>query len=328
MQENVIEVQDLVKQFKVGGGPLKPKYEKIINGMSWHLKKGDHVAIIGQNGSGKTTLMKILAGIYLPDEGTVRVAGHDVKRELDEVLKKTSFVAPALSFLKKLSLRDILKFYGYSIGGEIEPAIKFLDDFGAGFMIDELAEVLSEGQKALLRFAIALLKDPEVMLIDEVTANLDVIKKEKLLNYLASKKDRISFIIIDHDVTTVDRLTNKLLMLKRGGTVMKLGDVNEILETIPYRYDVDVMPRRLIKKDYWDKYEQPWRGIGSHIQFICQTKKEVSELTTKLLDDKEVLSFTTSGLSIEDIYFFYLLNEDYASSEGIGRIGFEETTLF
>ncbi|MHA1683558.1 MAG: ATP-binding cassette domain-containing protein [Promethearchaeota archaeon] len=328
MVEYVVEVKDLIKKFKVGGSPFKPKYEKIINGMSWNLEKGDHVAIIGQNGSGKTTLMKVLAGIYLPDEGTVRVAGFDVEKELKSLLNKVSFVAPALSFLKKLTLRNIIRFYGKQMGKPIEPAFAFLEAFGAGFMIDELAEVLSEGQKALLRFSIALLKEPEVMLIDEVTANLDVIKKEKLLNYLSKKKDKITYIIIDHDVSTVDRLTNKLLMLKRGGTVMKLGDVNEILDTIPYRYDVDVTPRRLLDNEYWDKYDQPWRSIGSHIQFICQTTDEVSELSGKLLQDSEVLAYTTSGLSIEDIYFFYLINEDYQSSEGIGRISFDDASIF
>ncbi|MHA1847351.1 MAG: ATP-binding cassette domain-containing protein, partial [Promethearchaeota archaeon] len=294
MQDLVIEVKDLVKRFKTGGLPFKATYETIINGMSWSLEKGDHVAIIGQNGSGKTTLMKILAGIYLPDKGLVKISGYDIKKQLKKVLERVSFVAPALNFLKKLSLRSILKFYANALGKPVEPAYKFLETFEVDFMLDELLEVFSEGQKALARFAIALLKQPDVMLIDEVTANLDVIKKEKLLNYLAAQKDKITYVIIDHDVTTVDRLTNKLLMLKRGGSVMKLGDVNEILETIPYRFDIDVIPKKLLDESHWNDYDQPWRTIGSHIQFICQTSKEVLDITESLLKDDDVLSFTTS----------------------------------
>ncbi|MHA1717472.1 MAG: ATP-binding cassette domain-containing protein [Promethearchaeota archaeon] len=328
MVEYIIEVRDLVKKFQVGGSPIKRIFEKIINGMTWSLEKGDHVAIIGQNGSGKTTLMKILAGIYLPDAGIVRVAGCDVKKQLRQLLRKVSFVSPALNFLKKLSFRDILKFYAKAQGKDVEVAYKFLEEFGIDFMLDEQLEVFSEGQKALARFSIALLKEPDVMLIDEVTANLDVIRKEKLVNYLAARRDKITFVIIDHDITTVDRLTNKLLMLKRGGSVLKLGDVKEILKTIPYRFDVDVIPRRLLDDKHWEDYEQPFRQIGSHIQFLCQTEKEVNEVSAKLLKDQEVMSFQTSGLSIEDIYYFYLINEDYKSSEGIGRIGYDDATIF
>ena len=325
----VIEVEDLVKKFKLPEGNIfKPKYDVIINGMTFKVEKGDHVAIIGANGSGKTTLMKILAGIYLPDGGTVRIHGYSIKNYLSKVLERVSFVSPALSFLKKLTLRDILNFYGKAQSMDPEPGFKFVEEFGLSFMLDELLEVFSEGQKALTRFAIALLKQPEVMLIDEVTANLDVIKKEKLLNYLSAKKDKITYVIIDHDVSTVDRLTNKILMLKRGGSILKLGDVNEILKTIPYRYDVDVVPLRLMDNTYWDVYDQPYREVGSHVQFICQTAREVSRLTKKLLEDEQVISFTTSGLSIEDIYYFYLINEDYSSSQGIGRISYDNTDLF
>ncbi|MFX0099349.1 MAG: ATP-binding cassette domain-containing protein [Candidatus Hodarchaeota archaeon] len=328
MPDYVVEVKNLIKKFASGGNIIRPKYEIIINGMSWSLEKGNHVAIIGQNGSGKTTLMKILAGIYLPDGGTVKVAGYDITKELRPLLQKLSFVAPALNFLKKLTFRTILKFYAKALGVGLEHAYKFLEEFEVDFMLDELLEVFSEGQKALARFAISLLKDPEVMLIDEVTANLDVIRKEKLLNYLANMKKKCTFIIIDHDVNTVDRLTNKLLMLKRGGSVMKLGDVNEILKTIPYRFDVDVIPRRLLENSYWDDYDQPWRNIGSHVQFICQSSKEVRDLTERLLEDKEVISFQTSGLTIEDIYFFYLISDDYDSSEGIGRISYDSGSIF
>jgi ABC-type multidrug transport system ATPase subunit len=232
-----------------------------------------------------------------------------------------------LTFLKKLTLRNTIDFFAKSQGKSSEPAFKFVEEFGISNMLDELLEVFSEGQKAITRFAIALIKEPDVMLIDEVTANLDMVRKEKVLNYLAERKDRITFIIIDHDVTTVDRLTNKILMLKRGGSVMKLGDVNEILKTIPYRYIVDVLPRHILERGYWDQFEQPWREVGSHVQFICQTHDEVLRMSNiLLLDDKEVISFTNSGLSIEDIYYYFLINEDYKSSEGIGRISYDDAT--
>jgi ABC-type multidrug transport system ATPase subunit len=323
----VVEVKDLIKQFKVGGSIFKPKYDRIINGMTFNVQKGDHVAIIGANGSGKTTLMKVLAGIYLPDNGSVKIYGFDVTQSLSKILGHVSFVSPALNFLKKLTLRDKINFYARAQGKDPEPAFKFIEEFGIANMVDELLEVFSEGQKALTRFAIALIKQPDVMLIDEVTANLDVLRKEKILNYLSDRKDKITYIIIDHDVTTVDRLTNKILMLKRGGTVLKLGDVNQILKTIPYRYAIDVNPKSLHDKKFWDGFDQPWREVGSHVQFICQTKEEVVRISELLLDNKDIISFSTSGLSIEDIYYFYLINDDFRGSEGIGRISYDDPML-
>ncbi len=323
----VIEVKDLVKRFRLPSeNPFKSKFDTIINGMTFSIEPGNHVAIIGANGSGKTTLMKILAGIYLPDAGTVKIRGYDVEKQLHHVLEHVSFVSPALSFLKKLTLRDIINFYGKAQGKDPEPALKFIELFGITHMLDELLEVFSEGQKAMTRFAIALLKEPDVMLIDEVTANLDVVRKEKLLNFLAERKDKITYIIIDHDVSTVDRLTNKILLLRRGGTVLRLGDVETILKTIPYKYDVDVIPKHILPDDYWNEYDQPYRQVGSHVQFICQDEKEVRAVSDRLIRDPEVISYTTSSLSIEDIYYFYLINEDYRSSEGLGRISYDEST--
>ncbi len=323
----VVEVKDLVKRFQVGGSFWKPNYEAIINGMTFGVQKGDHVAIIGANGSGKTTLMKILAGIYLPDAGTVTVHGFDVTKQLGYVLDHVSLVSPALNFLKKLTLRAKINFYAKAQGKDPEPAFKFIEEFGIANMLDEMLEVFSEGQKAITRFAIALIKQPDIMLIDEVTANLDVLRKEKLLAYLSERKDKITYIIIDHDVTTVDRLSNKILMLKRGGSVLKLGDVNEILKSIPYRYNVDVLPRSAKDKNYWDSFDQPWRAVGSHVQFICQTKDEVTRISELLLDNKDVISFSSSGLSIEDIYYFYLINEDFRGSEGMGRISYDDAMI-
>lgn len=327
MIEPVVEVKDLVKKFRVAGSFFKPRYEPIINGMTFSVQKGDHVAIIGTNGSGKTTLMKILAGIYLPDAGTIKIHGYDITKQLSQVLNRVSFVSPALTFLKKLTLRNTIDFFAKAQGMPTEPAYKFIDEFGISNMLDELLEVFSEGQKALTRFAIAFIKEPDVMLIDEVTANLDMLRKEQVLNYLAGHKDQITFIIIDHDVTTVDRLTNKILMLKRGGSVMKLGDCQAILKTIPYRYIVDVLPKQILGKEYWDKFDQPWRDVGSRVQFICQTPDEVHYINEQLLDNPFVISFTNSGLSIEDIYYYFLINEDYKSSEGIGRISYDDTIL-
>ena len=77
-----------------------------------------------------------------------------------------------------------------------------------------------------------------------------------------------------------------------------------------FNHDVDVMPKRLLEEDHWDDFEQPFRKIGSHVQFLCQTEKEVNAVSEKLLKDTEIMSYQTSGLSIEDIYFYYLVNED------------------
>nr|MDO8110114.1 ATP-binding cassette domain-containing protein [Candidatus Sigynarchaeota archaeon] len=149
MLEHVVEVKDLVKRFRVGGSLFKPKYEAIINGMTFTVQEGDHVAIIGANGSGKTTLMKTMAGIYLPDAGTIRIRGYDITTELPKVLEHVSFVSPALNFLKKLTLRNKILFYAKAQGKDPEPAFKFIEEFGISNMLDELLEVAPFLGKAL-----------------------------------------------------------------------------------------------------------------------------------------------------------------------------------
>ena len=282
MREIVIEVKDVMKQFPTGA--FLHKKIKVLDEITFELEEGENLAIVGPNGSGKTTLLKILATIYLPDKGSVKIYDHDIFKDISKVRDMISFVSPALSFQKKLTLRETLKFFSGIQDSNIEDIYPFLEEIGLDQLMDERLEGFSEGQKAMTRLAIGMLKHPKILLLDEVTATLDVRRKEEVIDYIDKLDNKLDLTLglIDHDPMVVDRLCHKILLLRRGGTILRFANVSDLFHEIPYRYDVKVYPRKPLKTKVLDSFGFPYEKLGDFVRFLTKSKKEVDEIHDKL----------------------------------------------
>ncbi|MFX1283204.1 MAG: ABC transporter ATP-binding protein [Promethearchaeota archaeon] len=292
----------------------------VLKGVDFHLPDEENLAIIGPNGSGKTTLLKTLASVYLPDKGSIRIGPYDLMKQTKQARKLLSYVSPGLSFHKKLTLKETLEYFADLQDASWKGQQELMDSVDLTKMLDVPIEGFSEGQKAMTRLVIALLKNPKILVLDEITATLDVKKKESVINYIykLDKERELTILLIDHNPTVVDRLCDKLLLLTRDGKVMKFGNTSEIIKQIPYSFDVKVVPHPSIDViPFVRELGFPYRRMGQLVQFYAETKKEVDDITNELLDRQEqLLEFNVSGLSMEDVYWHWLLLQGVEIEDG------------
>ena len=163
---NAIEVAGLRK----GYGDLPVLWDLDMS-LGW----GEFLALFGANGSGKTTLLRTLAGQARPDEGTVRIAGYDLRRRPAAARRQVGVVAHSGYLYDDLTCRENLVFYGrlYTVNNLAERVAEALDRVGLSRRADRRVRSLSHGMQKRLAIARAILHRPSVLLLDEPESGLD-----------------------------------------------------------------------------------------------------------------------------------------------------------
>jgi putative ABC transport system ATP-binding protein len=187
VSQPVLELRDLVKHYRVGDGePIRA-----VDGVSMSAAAGEFVALYGPSGSGKTTLLELIAGLSLPDGGSVLVDGHDVlamsRRESDEyrlrwlgIIGQPHNLIPGARAVENASLKLWLS-NKRRARDTIEP---LLERLGLGERMLHRTEQLSMGERQRVLIAMALATDPKLVLADEPTGTLDTQRTREVLALL------------------------------------------------------------------------------------------------------------------------------------------------
>ncbi len=214
----------------------------VLRDISFHLKAGEKLALVGENGAGKTTLVKLLLRLYEPTEGQILLDGTDIQR-FDKAAYQNKFGA---------IFQDFVKYYftaGENIGiGKIkavndQPQIEFAAEKSlADQVIEDLPQKyeqrlgkrfndgkdLSGGQWQKIALGRAYMKDAEVIILDEPTAALDARAEYEAFERFVELTKQKTSVIISHRFSTV-RMAERILVLK-GGTILELGSHEELIE--------------------------------------------------------------------------------------------------
>ncbi|NOZ28162.1 MAG: nitrous oxide reductase family maturation protein NosD [Chloroflexi bacterium] len=208
--ELMIHVRDLTKRF----GSLVA-----VDRLSFDVEAGQAVALWGANGAGKTTALRCLLGL-LPFQGTVHVAGHDVRREGKAARRQMGFVPQELSFYDDMTVWETMRFYAYLKGASPESIERSLQEMGLTSVVHQAVQTLSGGMKQRLALAAALLADPPLLVLDEPTTNLDARAREDILALLAEvKKKGKTLIFSSHRLDEVVNLADRVLLMENGRIV-------------------------------------------------------------------------------------------------------------
>ncbi|MHA2091244.1 MAG: ATP-binding cassette domain-containing protein [Candidatus Kariarchaeaceae archaeon] len=295
--KNAIEVEQLQKIFRTPGDR---QGNMVLSEISFDTPRGSAVAVTGANGSGKTTLLKVLATLYLPDSGECRILGMDLVREASAIRQHISFVSPGLDFQRKLTLNENLEFFAKVQNSEPEGAYSFLEEMQLIDKLDDRTETFSEGQKAITRLAIGLMKDADILFLDEVTAGLDVNRREQVINYLKSQLNHKTILMVDHDSTVIDRLCDKVLILKIGGRVDRMVSIKDLLEGLPYSHEITAIPTRTLTdreiKQLWPHFTR----TGGTIRFYPKTRTETQIINTRILSSGFISRAETRSIDLND----------------------------
>lgn len=233
-RENAIEVKDLVIKYQclnkisIKKSLLSLRKSKIevftaLKGVSFNIKKGEILGIVGKNGSGKSTLLKALAGIFAPDEGTIDVGDNSI-----------SLLSIGVGFQKKLTGRENIYLSGMLLGfseDHINKKMNEIIEFSElGDFIDKPVKTYSSGMYSKLAFSITAILETDIMLIDEVLSVGDAKFKRKSYNKMRSliKAQDRTVIIVSHSSDTLKELCNSILWI-HDGEIKMYGGPDEVL---------------------------------------------------------------------------------------------------
>ena len=184
-QENIIELRGVTRTYKLGREKLP-----VLRGVDWEIRRGEWACLLGASGSGKTTLLNLIGTLAQPDSGTIRIAGVDVsKLGRGEAARfrnrKIGFVFQAYHLLPELTvLENVMlpgNLAGLSRGEAKKRAVPLLETVGLSGRMRHRPSELSGGEQQRAAIARALLNEPELLLADEPTGNLDTHTGEAIL---------------------------------------------------------------------------------------------------------------------------------------------------
>jgi ABC-2 type transport system ATP-binding protein len=194
-----------------------------VGGISFALKAGSVTGLLGGNGAGKTTTIGMIMGLVAPTAGRVRVLGADMAREAYRVLHRMNFESPYVDLPHRLTVRQNLTVFGmlYGVSGINERIAELAQALDLGEFIDRQAGKISAGQKTRVALAKALINEPDVLVLDEPTASLDPDTADWIRSHLERYRDRrgATILLASHNMSEVERLCDRVIMLKRGRVV-------------------------------------------------------------------------------------------------------------
>ncbi|MBN1574267.1 MAG: ABC transporter ATP-binding protein [Deltaproteobacteria bacterium] len=224
MTDKIIVTRKLVKTYEESEVKVNA-----LRGVDLTVDGGEFMAIAGPSGSGKTTLLNIIGGLDVPTGGSVVVGGKDLsglsKSELSDMrLRNLGFIFQSYNLIPVLSALENVEYVMLLQGVPKEErqrrAVDILEDVGLADYIDARPNEMSGGQQQRVAVARAIVSNPEVVLADEPTANLDSETGESLLTMMGEMNERrgVTFIFSTHDKMVMDH-SRRLVKLKDGKIV-------------------------------------------------------------------------------------------------------------
>ena len=241
MSDLALEVRDLRKEYR--GGAVKA-----VDGISFSVRRGEVVGLLGANGAGKTTTLKCICTLINPTSGSIRVGGEDAIAHPRRALPKIAAVLEGnRNIYWQLSPRENLEFFAGIQGlplRMVAPQIKALLEF---FRLDGKAttpaRMLSRGMQQKLALACALVKGTELVLLDEPTLGLDVqtsMELRGILRQIAASGER-TVMLSSHDLGVVQALCDRVIIIHSGRVVTdeRIGTLLELFRPRGYRVRLD-----------------------------------------------------------------------------------------
>lgn len=210
--------------------------ELVLKNVSFDVKKGERVAIIGESGSGKTTIAKLFLRFYSPEKGEILLDGKNINEVPVSTIREKVAYIDQNTFLFSDSISNNLKLGNPKATDEdikeacrISYAAEFINNLPMGYdtPLDENGANLSGGQKQRLAIARALLKKPELLIMDEATSNLDTITENGIKKAIDEISKNMAVIIIAHRLSTIKECDRIIVMDK--GEIAETGTHEELL---------------------------------------------------------------------------------------------------
>ncbi|MBV4430040.1 ATP-binding cassette domain-containing protein [Clostridium tyrobutyricum] len=232
----MLEIKDVSKKFKDS---------KVVDRLSFNVKEGEIVGLLGENGAGKTTTLRMISTMLKPTEGTIKVNEYDVVKNPSQVRREIGVLfGGEVGIYDRLSARENIEYFGRLYGMTKENIDKKIgeltQDLKMEEYIDKRAGKFSRGMKQKVSIARTIVHSPKVMLFDEPSTGLDVSAARVIHEFILKCKSENKIILLSsHSMEEVEKLCDRLVIIHRGklvdeGTVSYLKEKykNDDLEEV------------------------------------------------------------------------------------------------
>jgi len=205
---------------------------KVLRGISLEANAGEIFGLLGPNGAGKTTTLRVICTLLAPESGSVKVLGFDTHSAPEEVRRRGGVVTADIGVYPRLSARENITYFAQLSGvpdGELKRKVDgVIDRLGMASFSNQRADSLSSGQKQKVAIGRAIVHDPEVLMFDEPTSNLDVLASREIREFMVESRGRGRCVIFStHVLHDAERLCDRVTILHEG-SVVATGSTSEV----------------------------------------------------------------------------------------------------
>jgi ABC-2 type transport system ATP-binding protein len=222
----IISVRGLRKSFQGRRGKGAARQVEAVRGIDLAVKEGEVFGFLGPNGAGKSTTLRILSTLLPADEGTVSIAGLDVRRQPAAVRRKIGYVSQAGGSDPQATGRENLllqaRLYGLGRGGARARSEELIDALGLAEFVDRFVKTYSGGQRRKLDIAIGMVHRPRVLFLDEPTTGLDPVSRAQLWTRIRALRELGTTVFLTtHYMEEADALCERIAIIDQGRVVMQ-----------------------------------------------------------------------------------------------------------
>jgi ABC-2 type transport system ATP-binding protein len=234
MNPVIVAVENLRKEFN---GTVA------VADVSFQVRRGEIVGLLGANGAGKTTTIQILLGLTTPTRGAVRIFGLDFERHRIEILQRCNFSSAYTGLPSNLKVWENLLVFAklYQVRNHRAKTAELLDLLEIADLRHRITGHLSSGESTRVNLAKALLNDPELLLLDEPTASLDpnIADKVRKLLRRVQRERGITMLYTSHNMRDVEEVCDRVLFMNKGRIVAE-GSPRHVMERFQQKSLEDV----------------------------------------------------------------------------------------
>ena len=219
MNEPSVSVRNLTKSFGS---------RKVVDDLSFDVEKGEVFALLGHTGAGKSTTIDLILGLKAPDGGSAKILGMDAAKHRKRVFERVGVQLQNTQYQPNITVEEACIEYA-SLYAAPADYPKLLEQFGLDALRKSFVSKLSGGERQKLSVVLALIGNPEIVFLDELTTGLDVVARHEVWRTLKQLKEQgLTIFLTTHYMEEAEALCDRVCVIKSGKKVME-GTIDEVL---------------------------------------------------------------------------------------------------
>ena len=305
------------------------KEYKALDNITFSVKKGETLGIIGRNGAGKSTLLKLITGVITPTTGEIRTDG-----EISALLELGTGFNPEYTGYENIFLNGSMRgFSDEEMQGKLKEIIDFAD---IGEYMGQPVKTYSSGMFARLAFAVMISFKPEILIVDEALSVGDVFFQQKCNTFMKDEMKGVTKLLVTHDMNSIANMADRVILIERGKIIKEgkplevIEDYLKLLHTTIYKgedsVDEEICDIEAEKKNSTENIgssddgwiNSPKESIGGAQDILIESQRvlindEVVDVV-KPGDRVKIELVLNSGKDAENIIIFYTFKDKYGNS--------------